>query len=74
MCLSTVITERLIIVCVCLFIDLEWQIIYVGSASDDTCDQTLDSVLVGPVQQGRHRFVFEVSLLNTVLSAMIFIF
>ena len=50
----------------CLFIltppptDLEWKIIYVGSASSESYDQTLDSVLVGPVPQGKHRFVFQV--------------
>lgn len=39
--------------------DLEWKIIYVGSASNESYDQVLDSVLVGPVPQGRHRFVFQ---------------
>ena len=33
---------------------------YVGSASSEAHDQTLDSVLVGPVPAGRHRFVFQV--------------
>ena len=41
-------------------LDLEWQIVYVGSASSEAYDQTLDSVLVGPVPAGRHRFVFQV--------------
>ena len=41
-------------------VDLEWKIIYVGSASNESYDQVLDSVLVGPVPQGRHRFVFQV--------------
>ena len=41
--------------------DLEWKVIYVGSASTETYDQTLDSVLVGPVPAGRHRFVFQVN-------------
>lgn len=50
---------------VCL--DLEWKIIYVGSAESDTYDQVLDSVLVGPVPIGRHTFVFEVSYLVTIL-------
>lgn len=40
--------------------DLEWKIIYVGSASSEDHDQVLDSVLVGPVPQGRHKFLFEV--------------
>ncbi|XP_041475081.1 histone chaperone ASF1-like [Lytechinus variegatus] len=39
--------------------DLEWKIIYVGSAETEDYDQTLDSVLVGPVSQGRHMFVFQ---------------
>ncbi len=30
-----------------------------GSASSEQHDQTLDSVLVGPVPAGRHRFVFQ---------------
>ncbi|CAH3165772.1 unnamed protein product [Porites lobata] len=39
--------------------DLEWKIIYVGSAESDEYDQVLDSVFVGPVPIGRHAFVFE---------------
>jgi histone chaperone ASF1 len=39
--------------------DLEWKIIYVGSAESEEYDQTLDSVFVGPVPEGRHMFVFE---------------
>ena len=39
--------------------DLEWKIIYVGSAESEEHDQTLDSVLVGPVPSGRHMFVFQ---------------
>lgn len=41
--------------------DLEWKIIYVGSAESEEYDQVLDSVLVGPVPAGRHMFVFQVS-------------
>jgi len=40
--------------------DLEWKLIYVGSAEDDKCDQVLDSVQVGPVQSGFMKFVFQV--------------
>ena len=47
------------------YLDLEWKIIYVGSAESDAHDQVLDSVLVGPVPMGRHTFVFEVCT-NTV--------
>lgn len=39
--------------------DLEWKLIYVGSAEDDTYDQLLESVLVGPVNVGNYRFVFQ---------------
>lgn len=49
--------------------DLEWKIIYVGAASSETYDQVLDSVLVGPVPAGRHRFVFQVRLLMGVWHA-----
>ena len=40
--------------------DLEWKLIYVGSAESSDYDQILDSVLVGPVPGGRHKFVFQV--------------
>ena len=46
-----------------LFPDLEWKIIYVGAAESEEYDQTLDSVLVGPVPAGKHMFVFQVSTL-----------
>ncbi|ONK72391.1 uncharacterized protein A4U43_C04F18940 [Asparagus officinalis] len=39
--------------------DLEWKLIYVGSAEDETYDQLLESVLVGPVNVAKYRFVFE---------------
>ncbi|GIY68157.1 histone chaperone asf1 [Caerostris darwini] len=39
--------------------DLEWKIIYVGSAESEDHDQTLDTVFVGPVPEGRHMFVFQ---------------
>uniref|UniRef100_A0A8C9DCR2 Anti-silencing function 1B histone chaperone n=1 Tax=Panthera leo TaxID=9689 RepID=A0A8C9DCR2_PANLE len=39
--------------------DLEWKIIYVGSAESEEFDQILDSVLVGPVPAGRHMFIFQ---------------
>ncbi|XP_071481392.1 histone chaperone asf1b-B-like [Diadema antillarum] len=47
--------------------DLEWKIIYVGSAETEDYDQTLDSVLVGPVSQGRHMFVFQADPPNPAL-------
>jgi len=39
--------------------DLEWKIIYVGSAESESYDQTLDTVYVGPIPEGRHMFVFQ---------------
>ena len=42
-------------------LDLEWKIIYVGSAESEDHDQVLDTVYVGPVPEGRHRFMFQVS-------------
>ena len=44
----------------CLLADLEWKLIYVGSAESEKYDQVLDSVLVGPVFPGSYRFVFQV--------------
>ncbi|XP_013788243.1 histone chaperone asf1-like [Limulus polyphemus] len=39
--------------------DLEWKIIYVGSAESEDYDQVLDTVFVGPVPEGKHMFVFQ---------------
>mmetsp|Transcript_16767 Transcript_16767/g.54835 ORF Transcript_16767/g.54835 Transcript_16767/m.54835 type:complete len:205 (-) Transcript_16767:139-753(-) len=39
--------------------DLEWKIVYVGSAEDEQYDQVLDSVLVGPMTTGSYRFLFQ---------------
>ena len=39
--------------------DLNWKIIYVGSAESDTFDQELESVDVGPVPLGTNKFVFQ---------------
>ncbi|XP_071439526.1 histone chaperone asf1-like isoform X2 [Hetaerina americana] len=39
--------------------DLEWRIIYVGSAECEELDQVLETVYVGPVSEGRHMFVFQ---------------
>ncbi|XP_069462717.1 histone chaperone ASF1A isoform X1 [Ambystoma mexicanum] len=47
--------------------DLEWKIIYVGSAESEEYDQVLDSVLVGPVPAGRHMFVFQADAANPAL-------
>ncbi|CAI5440774.1 unnamed protein product [Caenorhabditis angaria] len=39
--------------------DLEWELVYVGSGTSSEYDQVLDSALVGPVPEGRHKFVFD---------------
>ncbi|CAH1111996.1 unnamed protein product [Psylliodes chrysocephalus] len=39
--------------------DLEWKMIYVGSAESEEHDQILDSVFVGPIPEGKHMFVFQ---------------
>ncbi|KAL2023733.1 hypothetical protein VTK56DRAFT_1447 [Thermocarpiscus australiensis] len=39
--------------------DLEWKLIYVGSAQSDQYDQELDSIMVGPIPVGTNKFVFE---------------
>lgn len=39
--------------------DLEWKLIFVGSAENSECDQVLDTVLVGDIQPGKHMFVFQ---------------
>ena len=36
--------------------ELEWRLVYVASAEDESQDQELDSVLVGPVSVGTNRF------------------
>ncbi|KAI8334028.1 histone chaperone [Chlamydoabsidia padenii] len=38
--------------------DLEWRMIYVGSAENPQQDQVLDSIMVGPVPVGVNTFVF----------------
>lgn len=54
-------SDTQIMTCVVLFsVDLEWKIIYVSSAESEDHDQVLDSVLVGPVPPGKHKFVFQV--------------
>lgn len=39
--------------------DLEWKMIYVGSAETEEHDQILDTIYVGPIPEGRHMFVFQ---------------
>lgn len=38
---------------------MEWKITYVGSAEDESRDQILEEVLVGPVPVGTNKFVFQ---------------
>mmetsp|Transcript_28980 Transcript_28980/g.60292 ORF Transcript_28980/g.60292 Transcript_28980/m.60292 type:complete len:212 (+) Transcript_28980:144-779(+) len=37
--------------------DLEWKVLYVGSAEDTKYDQVLDEILVGPIPVGINKFV-----------------
>ena len=39
--------------------DLEWKVLYVGSAQDSSRDQILDEILVGPVPVGINKFVLQ---------------
>ncbi|VDN39040.1 unnamed protein product [Dibothriocephalus latus] len=51
--------------------DLEWKVVYVGSAYNSALDQTLDSILVGPVPVGRHQFVFEVTIASNIYGTQV---
>lgn len=44
--------------------DLEWKVIYVGSANTTTNDQTLDEILVGPVPIGINKFILQTDAPN----------
>lgn len=39
--------------------DIEWKLIYIGKADDQSYDQELDSILIGPLQVGQMKFDFE---------------
>lgn len=43
-----------------LFLDLEFKIIYVGSAETVEFDQTLDQIVVDAVPKGQFKFMFQV--------------
>ncbi|KAG2484517.1 hypothetical protein HYH03_016657 [Edaphochlamys debaryana] len=47
--------------------DLEWKLVYVGSADSDRYDQELENVAVGPVVQGSFKFVLEANPPNPEL-------
>lgn len=44
--------------------DLEWKVIYVGSAEDASADQILEEVMVGPVPVGINKFVLQAAAPN----------
>lgn len=46
-----------------IIVDLEWKMIYVGSAESEEFDQVLDTIYVGPIPEGRHMFVFQVNVI-----------
>jgi len=39
--------------------DIEWKVIYVGSAEDQNHDQELEAIMVGPLPVGQAKFVLE---------------
>lgn len=39
--------------------DLEWRLIYIGSSEDESLDQVLDTVLLGPLRPGSMRFLLD---------------
>ena len=43
-----------------MYVDIEWKVIYVGSAEDETRDQELDAVLLPADTTGRFMFVLQV--------------
>ncbi|GKD95948.1 probable histone chaperone ASF1A [Tanacetum coccineum] len=47
-------------------LDLELKLTYVGSATDETYVKVFESVLVGPINVGKYRFVFEIPNYPTV--------
>ena len=55
----------------CDHADLEWKLIYVGSAESEQHDQTLDDVHVGPVKAGKFKFVLQVRALQFVTESLL---
>ena len=39
--------------------EIEWKMIYIGSADDEKYDQILDTLEIGPLQLGSMKFVFD---------------
>lgn len=56
---NVVLILRLAVFVIVVVVDLEWKMIYVGSAESEEYDQILDSVFVGPIPEGKHMFVFQ---------------
>jgi hypothetical protein len=48
-----------------LDVDVEFRVVYVGSAGGPDHDQILESVMVGPIPVGVSKFVLEVLVINT---------
>jgi len=44
--------------------DLEWKVVYVGSAENSDHDQMLDEILVGPVPVGVNKFILQAEAPN----------
>ncbi|CAN0533089.1 unnamed protein product, partial [Ectocarpus sp. 8 AP-2014] len=51
----------------CMATDLEWKVIYVGSAEDTQYDQVLEEVDVGPIPIGVNKFVLTAGMKNVRL-------
>uniref|UniRef100_A0A915DFL2 MULE transposase domain-containing protein n=1 Tax=Ditylenchus dipsaci TaxID=166011 RepID=A0A915DFL2_9BILA len=39
--------------------EVEWELLFVASDGKEEHDQILDSILIGPIREGRHKFVFD---------------
>jgi histone chaperone ASF1 len=59
-----ILTERCTLTMFSHATDLEWRVLYVGSAHDSHQDQILDEVLVGPVPVGLNKFVLQADAPN----------
>ena len=45
-----------------IILPIEWKVIYIGSAKKEEYDQTLDSVIMNPMEYGSLKFTMEVNL------------
>ena len=43
-------------------VDLEWKLTYVGDHRTVEGDQVLDSVMIGPISRGTHKFCLQVGV------------